>query len=143
MKLRITEHGWAGFTGHLGSIEFIDGVSVEDVSRADASYLAAIVAIEDADTGKNPSDAQAIIDAGTISAPMEKALESPAPQEPKLDYTKESLEAIADASGIKGIREVADTFGLKGNSIVDLIDKILSTQLEKLEAAKAAADAAK
>ena len=31
MKLRITNKGWDNYTGYLGQVEFVDGVSVKDV----------------------------------------------------------------------------------------------------------------
>lgn len=43
-------------------------------------------------------------------------------------YTREELEAIADTTGIKGLREIADPMGLTSTSIVPLIDAILETQ---------------
>ena len=47
-------------------------------------------------------------------------------QEP---WTREKLEAIADQTGISGIREVSDPLGLKGTSIRGLIDQILSGKI--------------
>lgn len=41
-------------------------------------------------------------------------------------YTREHLEAIADKSGLRGLREVGDKLKVKGKSIPELIEKILS-----------------
>ena len=128
MKVKITEPGWAGFTGQFGQFEFVDGVSVDDIGRADAAYLAGLVSVEDASSGENPSTAQRIIDTYMTPAVGTEAAKAPVEVVAVVVHTKESLEAIADAGGIKGIREIADTLGVKGNSISDLIGKVLAAQ---------------
>ncbi len=129
MKIKITQAGWAGYTGLLGMVEFADGVSVDECSRADAAHIGGIVSIEDVETGRNPSAAQLIVDSGLIEAPVEVVV---APASDALAATqvhsKESLELVADARGIKGVREIGDELGLKGNSISELIEKILHAQ---------------
>lgn len=42
------------------------------------------------------------------------------------DYTEESLAAIADAGGIKGLREVADRYDVRGTSIGGLIADLMA-----------------
>lgn len=130
MKIRIVEPGWAGFSGHLGMVEFADGVSVEDIGRGDAAALAAIVLIEDISTDKSPSAAQLIIDSNAHQMPVEAVVSAPATPAPASDkvYTREELEDIADKGGIKALRELAEPMGLKDNSIVQLIDKVISYQ---------------
>lgn len=128
MKVKITEPGWAGFTGQFGQFEFMDGVSVDDIGRADAAYLAGLISVENADSGKNPSTAQRIIDTYMAPAVGPEAAKAPVEAAPVVTHTKESLEAIADADGIKGVREIADLLGVKGNSIADLIGKVLAAQ---------------
>jgi hypothetical protein len=142
MKIKITQPGWAGYTGDLGAFAFVDGVSVEDVGRADAAFLAGIVSIEDVADGKNPSMSQRIIDNYGNEAVVEPVV---AKAEPAAiaGMSKESLEAVADADGIKGLREISDPMGLKANSIHELIEKILAAQVDAaLAAAQAAKDAA-
>lgn len=124
MKIKITQPGWEGFTGALGMFEFENGVSVEDIGRADAAFLAGIVSIEDFDTGKNPSLSQRIVDSYSKEAKV-PAVEPIVPVVTSTAHTKESLELIADKSGIKGIREVSDPMGIKGNAIAEIIGKIL------------------
>lgn len=127
MKIKIVQPGWAGFTGQLGAFEFVDGISVDDISSVDAQRLAGIVGIEDADSGANPSITQNMIEKNSKAAPIEAPVAA-VNETPTAEYTKESLEAIADASGIKGVREIADKFGIKGQSITELIEKILTAQ---------------
>lgn len=142
MKVKITEPGWAGFTGQFGQYEFVDGVSVDDIGRADAAYLSGLISIEDAASGKNPSISQRIIDTYMLPASGPQTPVAPTQAASTATYTKESLEAIADTSGIKGIREVADPLGIKGNSIAELIGKVLSAQPAAPEVAPVVADSA-
>lgn len=44
------------------------------------------------------------------------------------EYTREQLEAIADKTGLKGLREIGDKMSIKGKSIPELIDRILKDQ---------------
>lgn len=62
MKIRILDPGFANLTGPFGTVEFVDGVSVEEVSKAEAARLGTILKIEDADNGVNPSVTQHMVD---------------------------------------------------------------------------------
>lgn len=131
MKIKIVEPGWAGFSGQFGAVEFADGVSIEDVSAAEARTLAGLVQIETLE-GKNPSATQQLLDAHHNAPrqvePLKHIPEAPpAPAAAKV-WTQDELAAVADASGIKGIREIADPLGLKDNSIAELMAKILANQ---------------
>ena len=74
------------------------------------------------------------VKAAVVTPLTEQTPETVAPQaaaEAQADairYTKEALEKIADTSGIAGLREVADKFGVKGRGIVELITEILKAQ---------------
>ena len=126
MQVKLTQPGWEGFCGHLGQVLFENGVSVEDIGRGDAAFLAGILQIEEVGTGRNPSETQRIVDQYPNAAVVEKvAVEVPAPVEFE-SYSKEQLEQIADAKGIKGLREIADSLAIKGQSITELIEKILA-----------------
>lgn len=137
MKLKIVEPGWTNFTGHLGSFHFTDNVSDEDIGTADAAALAGIVSIIEVESGRNPSSAQTILDHSKDEAPIETPALKLEPVELAAlpQYTKEQLEAVADESGIKGIRELAAPYGIVGNSIVQLIDKLLLAQADGRELA--------
>jgi hypothetical protein len=142
MKVKIVEPGWAGFTGQFGVFDFVDGVSVEDIGRADAAQLAALVAIENAEDGTNPSDAQRLIDtySGTVAPEGTKPADAPElPPEPGKVYTPDELAAAADKGGIKAVRAIADPLGIRGTSIAQLIGQILTMQGEKQKQAEQAA----
>ena len=126
MRVKITQGGWAGFTGHLGAVLFENGVSVEDISKGDAAFLAGILQVEELGTGKNPSDTQRILDQYNNSVPAASVAVEGVQFVSEVVHTKESLEKIADASGIKGLREISDPLGIKGLSIAELIEKILA-----------------
>lgn len=54
----------------------------------------------------------------------------PTDEEPTT-YTREHLEAIADKAGLRGLREVGDKFDVKGKSIPELIELIMTKCGEK------------
>jgi hypothetical protein len=137
--LKITEPGWATYQGFLAGVEFKDGVSVEPISPTLAARIAGTMRCEMTDTGANPSHTQVLVDAlnaaAPVVAPMDRQTEQPViqpeiqvqvPEAPK--HTKESLEAVADAEGIKGLREIAEPLGVKAQSIAELIAKIIEAQ---------------
>lgn len=137
MKIKVTQPGWENFSGAFGVIEFVDGVSVNDVSLLEAERIAAIVSVETLE-GKDPSAAQKIID--THSTPIEAhsiPTEDMVEKAPAATYTAEQLAEIADSSGIKGIRAISDPLNLRGTSIAELIGKILNVAGAKPAAAEA------
>lgn len=128
MKIKITEPGWAGFTGDFGMVEFVDGVSVDDVSRVEQARLAGIIGIETVE-GTNPSASQILLDAHVTPVAVQTLTHIPdAPPAAAKVWTSDELAAVADKDGIKGIRAIAEPMGLKDNSIADLMAKILSHQ---------------
>lgn len=62
MKIRILDPGFANLTGLFGTTDFVDGVSVEEVSKAEAARLGTIISIECVETGVNPSLTQHMAD---------------------------------------------------------------------------------
>lgn len=138
MKYKITAPGWEGFTGMAGQFEFVDGISVDDLSKVDAGRMAGILALESVeDVPKDPSPAQAILDSyfhEMTSVTMPSAADMPETIKVGKVYTSEELAAVADAGGIKAIRAIADAFtganvdALRGKSIAELIGKILAAQ---------------
>ncbi|ATW57950.1 hypothetical protein CNR34_00017 [Pseudomonas phage nickie] len=153
MKIRIIDPGFAGFNGHLGTAFFVDGVC-DDVSASEAERMASIVAIEEVDTGLNPSVTQRMVDlvnknademginsnevlvrsstAPVVqpTAPHEVTAEQ-APvvnEQPKglsYDYTKEDLAALADREGIAGIRAFASQYNINGRSLNGIIQELM------------------
>lgn len=51
-KIKLTSQGFQNVTGLIGSIEFEDGVSVENISLREAERLGALTSVVDADTGE-------------------------------------------------------------------------------------------
>lgn len=130
MKLKLVQPGYENMNGYLGMTLFEDGVSVSDVPLREARNLGMAIKVEYED-GTDPNPAQNLLEsmhneAGTVAAPVAGSEnESPAAG---VTYTQESLEAIADKDGIKGVRAVAETFNVKGTSIAELIREILEAQ---------------
>lgn len=134
-KIRITEPGWATFTGNYGGVEFVNAESVDLVSPFNASRLAALIRIEDSD-GKNPSVAQQIVDSKHTAADQEMVSSvntGVVHAEAKVStltggYTRDQLAAVVDKGGIKALRQIAEPLGVRGTKVVDLIDKIILAQ---------------
>ncbi len=163
MQVRITDPGFAGFTGYFGAIKFEDGVS-EHISHAEAERLGCIVKCETLD-GLNPSATQRMVDIqrkdldaltkegkGVIGAsreqdadnnkqpvakPDKKAAQNVHGVQPSLDFTREDLEALADKEGIAGLRNLGSQFGVKGRAIAEIIDELMQIKAERQPVAQA------
>jgi len=141
-RLRITERGWNGYTGHFGGVEFKDGVSVEIVDPVNAARLGSIIQLQLIDTDQEAGSAAALqrvqnaamevaselVITETSETPAADSQASAADASPAPTYTRESLEKVADEHGIAGLRAVADPLGVKGRGIAELIDEILKAQ---------------
>jgi hypothetical protein len=181
MYIRLLEQGFTTFSGHLGEVEFENGVSVESLSRSqidriassirtesfegeavgsandllDRSHEAPVVAplatLEEeliaADAAKTESELKELAELAAqeplqTGEPSSIADDSGAPAEvaeapeaspgmiifAKPIHTVESLGIVADTEGIQGLRDIAETFNVKGNSIAKLIEGILTAQ---------------
>lgn len=80
MKIKIVEPGNESFTGQLGNVQFADGVSVADVTHAEATAIAAIFRCEWVLQGDEP-----IPEAKEQTTPEENAPEQPAAEAPGAD----------------------------------------------------------
>jgi hypothetical protein len=141
-KIKITQQGWEGYTGLFGRVEFVDGVSADDVCSSEINNFAAILSVEI--IGEFETDAEKRIrgdftvetkEARTLT--QEELLaerEAEAKQKPVQDntkrYSREQLEQIADKEGLAGLRKVSVDFGVTDRSVPSLIAKILKTQAE-------------
>lgn len=143
MKIQLTEPGYEQFTGHFGVVEFLDGTSVGDVSQGEAALLASLVQVRTID-GVNPSPAQAILDSyGDQLAAATQPTVAELPPEPVAErraYTMEELAEAADKGGIKAVRAIADPLGIKGQSIAEIIGKIVAANPVDAPAAEPAAE---
>lgn len=153
-RIKVVKGVFAGYTGVLGmGHQFIDGVSVEPLTTAEAQMIAA-----EGDTYIVDENGEFVVDSagapykvmpGAMPVPdslgvsfadskrevkVEKVEETPSepasmadeaePAEPA-EFTREALEAIADKEGLRGLREIGDSVGAKGKSIPELIERIL------------------
>lgn len=155
MQIRLTYPGFAGFTGYFGNIKFEDGVS-EHISSVEAERLGCIVACETLEgenpsatqrmvdvrnkdlndlhgTGHEVSNLGAqeqnqVQTENQVDAQSEGQGESvnSSAEKPKFDFTREDLEALADAEGIAGLRNLGSQHGIKGRSIVEIIEELLA-----------------
>lgn len=148
-KVKLTAPGWENYTGDFAAAQFVDGVSVTPLPRIMSDRIGAILQCEliDADdksTGQ-AGEAARSIGATRIEMPSEKlevmtpeaaAAERKAAMDRMLKnpasklYTEQELEEIASKTGLKGLREIGDKWGVKERSITKLIHLILTAQSE-------------
>lgn len=143
MKIRLTQPGFETYNGQMGTTFFVEGLSTSDIKPQDAVRLAAQFLCEWED-GTTASVAQSLLDhshSNLSNMPVEmNADQALAGQVNATDaqanafamaatkYDRAQLEDIADKAGIKGLRAIADPFGIKNNSVAGLIDEILAKQ---------------
>lgn len=158
MKIKLTQPGFETYSGQMGVLFFENGLTTADVKSNDAWRLAAQFLCEwedgssvsvaqsildHANTSTNDllpeltadqalaQEAQAFSQVYGDSNPTlviaDTAVAPDAFVEGKI-YTEEELGAVADENGIAGMRAIADTMGIKGNSIAGLIADILAKQ---------------
>jgi len=150
--VKINEVGFNKFTGEIGGIEFVNGISVEDLSKSDVQRMGASMRIEEVlhedeggvVTGNQLGVAADLAKGVDVSAKVQKKVtivEEPIVKEELIvddsivdedgnEYTVKSVEEIADKGGINAVREVAKKFGVKGNSIAGII-KLIAKEIEK------------
>lgn len=137
MKLRLTQAGFEKYTGQMGVVMFKDGLSEGDVLPIDAIRISAAIGADwedgsPANVGDmylNNMDSPAFVGRPEVEqAAEEKSEPVQAPAPSGTTYTKDDLAKIADAEGIAGLRAIADPAGVKGTSIVGLIEAILKHQ---------------
>lgn len=130
MKLRIIEAGWETFAGDFGGVPFEAGVSLRDVTELEAMRLSNAIRIETLE-GKNPSSSQQALESITTPMSVEVPITSAEVEAPKpavAGYTRAQLEAIADAKGIEGLREIGRVVGVSSRSINGLMDLVINAQ---------------
>lgn len=91
MKIRIAEKGWETYTGPLGDIEFVNGVSGDHVSQREANRLGAILRVEEID--KDGADQGQV----SQNADYQKATKFSAPDVERFPRQTELDKATAEA----------------------------------------------
>lgn len=139
-KVKILEPALSRYTGILCGAEFKGGISVRELSFLEQQRLCAVMRAETV-AGDNVSPAGQLVKSTRKTADEarreEKAAEpvttlprgekvGSAPAAPV--YSREELEAVADAEGIRGLRVIGDAVAARGKTINALIDAILKAQ---------------
>jgi hypothetical protein len=139
-KIKIIESGWSNFTGNFGGVEFVDGVSVGDVSESLCDRIACSIRMESVETGLQVGIQQRLIDNATVRAEVIEALETaenepvtselkePHKKEVMHFYTEDELDLIVEENGINGLRNIGNKLNVKARSIPELIADILRAQ---------------
>jgi len=147
-KIRLTGKAYRGYTGFLGTVEFVDGVSVHPLDIYARDRIALSFDANEIDEDGNEERAgvaHRLVAASKAAAPVIKAAERQTEEEKEAElradklranqapadqiYTREELEALARKEGIAGLRhKVADKWGLKHRAIGTLIEMVLKAQ---------------
>jgi hypothetical protein len=149
-RIRLIEPGWETYTGHLIGWEFVNGLSALPVPPVMAQQIGTALRVEAVDDGAQVGAGVTMQDnlhrgaEVTPELPRQSDEAMNAPTEPVAEptptpksvtfYSRAELEAIADRSGITGLRQIADTLGVRGRGIVELIREIGEAQ-DRLRAA--------
>lgn len=142
-KVKLTMKGFEDYTGAIGSYIFTNGIS-DEMSVPDAERMAGAMSVRLVIDGEvtdiNPSITQKLIDIkdasapvtptpvfGSVETPQEEPTDAPSVAAPlSYDFTKESLEKLADAGGIPALREIANQYDVRGTSIIGLINDLVA-----------------
>lgn len=142
--VRIVQKGFETYSGIMEGVTFTNGVSDEPLSLAAAERLGAFMRVVDHETGEPISVGERLRRAREMSISSSGRLQriertptgkrrQPLKKEnlPSMDFDRQTLEGIADKSGIKGLREFAKPFGVNGRSIPEIIDSLMAKKQER------------
>lgn len=145
MRIRLIEPGFERYTGNIGDVNFVDGLSERGISQNQADRIAAVMRVK-VESGEGAVGAARLVtlkgERAAVEAPRPRVSEQqpeskpaaePAAQSapaPERIYTEEELAQIADAKGIAGLREIGKSYGVKDKSIGGLIREILEAQAQ-------------
>lgn len=154
MQIKITDPGFAGYTGAFGAVNFVDGVS-EEVSAAEAQSLGNILRVEVLGTGENPSITHKMAelrdknmdemgshrafasegpvsvstipnDAGDKLFPVaDKAEMRKAAAGLDFSYSEDDLAELVKKEGIAGLRAFAEGYDVNDRSIAGMVKKLM------------------
>lgn len=147
-RLKIVEKGWAGFTGVFGYVNFVNGISPHGMTAVEQDAITGLIKmVEIDDNGVEigiASIAERLIQTSADRAPVKAELNRQTEAErlaeerenliraskPPVDrfYTGAELEALIKEKGLKGLRDAAAPWGLKGRSIPQLLDALVEAQ---------------
>lgn len=136
MKVRINEPGWETFSEMLCGVKFENAVSVRELTPREIAMIGSNLKIVRLDNDEQVGASVVMANTGHLQAKVETPLlrkdekKEEEVKEVEGEHTQESLEALAEKGGIKAVRVVADTFGVKGVQISGLIEEILKAQSE-------------
>lgn len=148
--IKITETAFDTYTGEMCDIDFVDGLSTRPLTENEVGKISSVLRVElipsDIVTSDDPvtSDTSDTLgevgdtttdgeittettDGETTTETTDEDIKKVADNS-VFKYTRQELEALADAQGISGLREVANQYGIKGKTINDIMEKLLQVQ---------------
>lgn len=168
-KVKLTQRGWDKYNGTMLGIQFVDGVTIREVTEHEANQIGSSLRAEFEDGSGQVGAAAQLLKIQSTRMEKKESLRQQAEREKREQdetreaerialveearkfiragfMTREELEKVADNkgpnTGIKGLREIADPLGVKANSIPALIAGILRRQNELLKIVQEADNAA-
>lgn len=156
--LRITATGWETYTGDFGGVAFVNGLSVDVLSRRQIDHISALVRCDLSDDkgalmGQSGISARLVggVNIGDAPSSLRKATQDELDADrrqrltnigkaPTKIYTKEELEAIAAKEGLSGLRKIGDAWSVRDRAIGKLVTLILNAQNVFVASQKARAD---
>lgn len=143
-RIRIVEKNMQTYTGPIGGVSFVNGVSTVRVDYPTAQRIGACLGIVDADSNSTDlitpaaaslRDRNITLDNKDVQAFNNGTAFSPERFESIVFHTPEELDAIASKGGLPAILALAQKWGRKGRSIPACIAAIIQEQ-DKARAAK-------
>lgn len=132
-KIKITQDGWAGYTGILGTLEFVNGISTTVPTKVQAAQFGVVMKFAEVDAdgnelGQMSANAELVRTKGVaakVATPMKRASEMPKEvKEPEAAKAPEikapnpmPFEKPADPAKVYTAEEleaIADKEGIKG-----------------------------
>lgn len=80
-------------------------------------YINSLIAKELSDAELTIEEIDSVIESAVVDASISPGMAK---------YTREYLESVADSSGIQGLREIADQYGIRAKSVASIISSLLS-----------------
>lgn len=147
---RLASEGFKDYTGIFGGVQFENGVTNDALTLRQVNNIGGILVLEKVlsngdffQVGPHSTDpvsidyirhlaeetsiayeATLVVNKDAyVSVDPITLVETPVVSNAK--YTREELELIADKTGISGLREISDSYGIKARSVAEIINALL------------------
>jgi hypothetical protein len=149
---RLASEGFKSYTGIFGGVQFENGETNQELTLRQVNNIGGIVVLEKVlengdyfQVGPHSTDpvsidyvrhlaeenniayqaTLAVNEDKPVDEKISPAIIAPLIGETNLLFSREQLEEIADKSGISGLRELSDGYGIKARSVAEIINALL------------------